>query len=55
MLVAEVVLFHVRDELRSEGAPKSREFKLLGRAGNDDYLGLGDRGRFEMKRLQYEE
>ncbi|MDF1552964.1 MAG: flavin reductase family protein [Deferrisomatales bacterium] len=54
-LVAEVVLFHVRDELFSEGTPKSRDLKLLGRAGNDDYFGLGDRGRFEMKRLQYEE
>jgi flavin reductase (DIM6/NTAB) family NADH-FMN oxidoreductase RutF len=54
-LVVEVVLFHVRDELWTEGTPDSRKFKLLGRAGNDDYLGLGDRGRFEMKRFKYEE
>lgn len=54
-LVAEVVMFHVSDEFWNEGTPESRKFKLLGRAGNDDYLGLGDRGLFEMKRLKYEE
>lgn len=54
-VVAEVVLFHVKDELWDGDAPASREFKLLARGGGNDYWGLGERGRFEMCRLQYEE
>jgi flavin reductase (DIM6/NTAB) family NADH-FMN oxidoreductase RutF len=52
-VIAEVVMFHVKDELiRDDGLPDHRQFNILGRLGDDYYW--GHRGPFEMKRIKYE-
>ena len=52
-VIAEVVMFHVKDELiRDDGLPDHRQFNILGRLGDDCYWGR--KGPFEMKRIKYE-
>jgi flavin reductase (DIM6/NTAB) family NADH-FMN oxidoreductase RutF len=52
-LIAEVVMFHVRDELWKDGLPDCLGMNILGRLGDDYYSGI--REPFEIKRLRYEE
>jgi flavin reductase (DIM6/NTAB) family NADH-FMN oxidoreductase RutF len=53
-LIAEVVMFHVKDELvRDDGFPDHLKFDVLGRLGDDTYWGR--KGTFEMKRIKYDE
>jgi len=53
-VIAEVLMFHVRDELvREDGFPDYHHFDVLGRLGDDTYW--GSKGAVELKRIQYSE
>jgi flavin reductase (DIM6/NTAB) family NADH-FMN oxidoreductase RutF len=52
-VIAEVMMFHIRDGMVKDGLPDCLGMKLLGRLGDDFYVGV--REPFEMKRLNYEE
>lgn len=52
-VIAEVVMFHIKDELmRDDGLPDHLNFDILGRLGDDFYRGR--KGPFELKRIAYE-
>ena len=53
-IIAEVVMFHVNDELiRDDGFPDHLNFSVLGRLGDDYYQ--SQKGSFELKRIKYSE
>lgn len=52
-VIAEVVMFHVQDELCHDGQPDCLGMKVLGRLGDDYYQGV--REPFVMERLKYDE
>ena len=53
-VIAEVVMFHVKDEfIREDGFPDHINFNVLGRLGDDTYQGR--KGSFELKRIKYSE
>jgi flavin reductase (DIM6/NTAB) family NADH-FMN oxidoreductase RutF len=53
-VIAEVVMFHIKDELiREDGFPDHINLNALGRLGDDYYQGR--KGSFELKRIKYED
>jgi flavin reductase (DIM6/NTAB) family NADH-FMN oxidoreductase RutF len=52
-VIAEVVMFHVNDELSRDGYPDCLAMNVLGRLGDDYYQKM--REPFIMKRLKYDE
>jgi flavin reductase (DIM6/NTAB) family NADH-FMN oxidoreductase RutF len=52
-VIAEVVMFHVKDELCHNGQPDCLGMKVLGRLGDDYYQGV--REPFIMERMKYDE
>jgi flavin reductase (DIM6/NTAB) family NADH-FMN oxidoreductase RutF len=52
-VIAEVVMFHVKDELCHNGQPDCLGMNVLGRLGDDYYQGV--REPFVMERMKYDE